>query len=380
MLALAELTAYLLEHGHLDPGSVVDGALTVVDASRRNSNVVVRAEPAVGLFIKQGRPGPVQSRPGWTGSGSLAHEAAVYRLLDTVPRRGRSGGVSAAVPQCLGFDADRQVLILESLPDALDLAGYHSRFNRFPVTAAARVGAVLADLHVRATPAALACPDDFPGRVPWVLGIDRPGLSFYCEMSNGGAELVRMLQSSPGIRTSLAALRAEWRSDSFIHHDLKADNCLLSRATGSGRRSRLAVVDWEFADLGDAGWDIGSVFGDHLARWAGSIPVAGTELPDHFLELAGTPLARIQPAMHAFWAAYRSGRGWSTETAERELIRSARFAGVRLLQTAYERVQGAARVTATVVCLAQLAENVLTRPAEAVEELLGIRDRGAAHE
>ncbi|MFG1960374.1 phosphotransferase family protein [Nonomuraea sp. NPDC049028] len=376
VLALPELTTYLLDRRHVHPEAVVDGGLTIVDASRRNHNVLVSAEPAVGLFVKQGRSDPVQSATGWTGSGSLAHEAAVYSLLDSLPRPSSGGGITGALPRCRGFDADRDLLILESLPDASDLTSYHSRTRRFPATVGTRLGTALADLHERAFHAARRNPADFPGRLPWVLGIDRPGTAFYRAMSNAGLELVRILQSSPELRAALAALRTGWRQDAFVHHDVKWDNCLVLAGGASGRRTRMALVDWEFADLGDACWDTGSVFGSYLGCWLASIPVTGSELPDRYLELAEYPLTRMRPAMRAFWAAYAGARGWDAATADAALIRSARYAGARLLQSAYERAQGAARVSTTVVCLAQLAENVLVRPEEAVEHLLGVPLRG----
>jgi hypothetical protein len=378
MLALSELTAYLLARRHIEPDMVVDGGLTVVDASSRHRNVLVSAEPAVGLFLKQGRSDPVQPSRGWTGSGSIAHEAAVYSLLGSLPRPHGAGGIPAALPRCLGFDAGRDVLVLEALPDALDLASYHARAGRFPVTAGTRLGTALADLHERAAGAARREPGDFPGRIPWVLGIDRPGLKFYQEMSSAGLDLVRIVQSSAGLRAALAALRADWRADAFVHHDVKGENCLMFAAPGARRRTRLALVDWEFADLGDACWDTGSAFAAYLGCWLTSIPVTGGEPPDRYLELAAYPLARMQPAMRAFWTAYTDARGWDPAAADRALLRSARYAGARLLQLASERAHGRARIPATVVCLAQLAENVLSRPGEAAERLLGLSPRGAS--
>jgi hypothetical protein len=191
-------------------------------------------------------------------------------------------------------------------------------------------------------------------------------------MSAGAIELVRMLQSSPELRAALDELRIGWQEDAFIHHDVKWDNCLTLAAGTSGRRTRLVLVDWEFADIGDACWDTGAAFGAYLSCWLTSIPLAGTEAPERYLEIARYPLARMQRAMAAFWAAYTGARGWDPATAARALVRSARYAGARLLQTAYEQAQTGARVSATGVCLAQLAENVLSRPEETIEQLFGI--------
>jgi aminoglycoside phosphotransferase (APT) family kinase protein len=194
-------------------------------------------------------------------------------------------------------------------------------------------------------------------------------------MSNATIGLVRILQSSGPLRAALADLRAGWRADALVHHDVKWDNCLIRAAGKGGRRTRLSLVDWEFSDLGDACWDTGSVFSAYLDCWLTSIPVTGSESPDRYLDLAECPLAGMQPALRAFWAAYVGARGWDAATADAALVRSARYAGARLLQTAVERAQGRARVSANVVCLAQLAENVLVSPEEAVEHLLGVAAR-----
>lgn len=311
VLALPELTAYLLDRRFMHPDAVLDGRLSLADTSRRNHNVLVSAEPGVGLFVKQ-------------GGASLAHEAAVYRLFGALRR---AGVIAAAVPRDVGFDPERGILVLESVPGALDLTAYHTGSGRFPATVGNRLGSALADLHVSATIEARVRQAEFTGRMPWALALDRPGLGFYREMSNGGVELVRMLQSSPRLRAALAELRAEWRSDTFLHHDLKWDNCLMVPAGVSGRRTRLMLVDWEFGDLGDAAWDTGSAFGAYLGCWLGSIPVTGGEEPGRYLDLAAFPLARMRAAMAAFWRSYVAGRGWDAATADAELVRAVRYSG-----------------------------------------------------
>jgi Phosphotransferase enzyme family len=380
VLALSELTGYMLDRQYIHRDAVVVGGLAMVDTSSRHNNVMVSAEPAVGLFIKQGRSDPVQPGAGWAGSGSTAHEAAVYSLLGSLPRQRRSRGTPVMVPRFLGFDPDHGLLVLELLPDAANLISYHARTGRFPVTLGTRLGVALANLHEHATGPALERPSDFSGQMPWALKLDRPGISFYRQMSNACIELVRIVQSSPELRAALAALRAGWRNDAFIHHDIKLDNCVVLPAGASGRHTRLALVDWELGNLGDACWDTGSVFASYLHHWLISFPVTGSEQPDHYLDQARYPLVRMHKAMRAFWAAYAGARGWDAAAADAALTRSVRYAGARLLQTACERAKFLPRMSTVVVCLTQLAENVLARPEEAAEHLLGVPSREGTDE
>ncbi len=365
VLALSELTGYLLDRRHIPAEAVLDGGLVIVDTSSRHCNAMVRADPAVGLFVKQGRPDPVQPVAGWTGSGTTAHEAAVYDLLGALP---------VPVPHFLGFDPEHGLLVLELLPDATNLISYHARTRRFPVTLGTRLGAALAALHDHAT--GPARDGGFHGRPPWALMLDRPGTGFYRQMSQASLELVRIIQSSPPLRAELASLRDGWRDDAFVHDDVKLDNCLVVPAGRTGRHTRLVLVDWELAGLGDACWDTGSVFASYLHHWLISFPVTGSEEPDHYLGQARYPLERMHPAMRAFWTTYCDARGWDAATADDALIRSVRYAGARLLQTACERTKFLPRVSTVVIALTQLAENVLARPGEAAEQLLGVSPRG----
>jgi len=77
----------------------------------------------------------------------------------------------------------------------------------------------------------------------------------------------------------------------------------------------------------------------------------------------------MQPAMRAFWSAYRlaSPRGPA-------LRRTIELAAVRLLQSAVERSQGLAAPSAHVVALVQLAGNMLRDPDDAALSLIGLRE------
>ena len=205
-------------------------------------------------------------------------EAAFYELISSLPGRLR-GGIRAATPRFLGYDEDNDLLLLELLDGTEDLTRYHGRTGRFSLTLAARLGAVLGELHGSAIASAARQAKLFLGRRPWALGLDIPGTSLWRETSSAGIEIVRILQSAGSLRESLRILRMEWCSDSFIHHDLKWDNCIVVPSGSSRRATRLAIIDWEFADFGDACWDVGSVFAAYLGFWLASIPISGRELP-----------------------------------------------------------------------------------------------------
>ena len=69
------------------------------------------------------------------------------------------------------------------------------------------------------------------------------------------------------------------------------------------------------------------------------MPVADPRDPGTLRGRAQIPLRRLRPAVQAFWTAYAAYRPASPEASGEMLRRSLRFAGVRLLVTAFEGAQ-----------------------------------------
>jgi thiamine kinase-like enzyme len=331
MLTRPEVVPYLLRRGLIGAESVVDGDLTIVDASRRNHNFGILRKRGKSYLLKQG-----------TDAGrkeTIANEALVYSSLRLDPY----------LPRLVHYDSDEHVLVLEYLTDARDLHDHQIRTGRFSTRLASSIGRALRALHRKEWR-----DEFFVHQPPWVLSIHRPSLETLCDTSGGNLQVIKIVQQYPEYCELLDALRAEWRTDAFIHFDLKWDHCLVSS-------TRLKIIDWEIAGVGDADWDVGSVFSAYLNSWLLSIPITG-EAPS--LQYARYPLETIQPALRAFWRSY-------AQDNER-LLRAVRYAAARLTQTAYEQLQTASDIVGTAVCALQLGLNILRRPADAARDLLGI--------
>ena len=131
----------------------------------------------------------------------------------------------------------------------------------------------------------------------------------------------------------------------------------------------MLLVDWEFAGAGPAGFDVGTVFAEWLRSWVGSIPIVAPDDPGRLVSRATHPLALMRSAMRSFWAAYHAAR------PEGPTLRGViELAAVRLLQIAVERAQGSGDPAAHVITLLQLADNMLRRPDDAAQTLLGLRE------
>ena len=176
------------------------------------------------------------------------------------------------------------------------------------------------------------------------------------------------LQASPPLCDALRRLATTVADGTLVHGDLRWDNCLAVAARASRRRTRLLLVDWEHCGHGDAAFDVGTVFGEYLRVWVISITIVEPSDPARLLSLAGYPLRQMQPAIHAFWTAYRTANPGCPP-----LRRTIELAAVHLLQSAVEYARGLPSVSAHAGTLVQLADNLLRAPEDAASGLLGLR-------
>ena len=260
------------------------------------------------------------------------------------------------------------------LADAQDFREYHARRGHFSTLLAGAMGKALATIHRLARPEGTNGDNDqvFVVRPPGILSIHRPEPRIFQDISSANVQLIKSVQRSAPFCRGLDELRRGWRTETLIHYDIKWDNCIVFARPASKRTTRMKIVDWEAAGMGDPCWDVGSVFSSYLSFWLLSIPITGESPPDRFLELARYPLESMQPAMRSFWQSYVRGVGLEAATSDEWLLRAVRYAAGRLVQTAYEQMQMSLHLTGNTLCLLQLSLNILQHPQAAMVNLLGI--------
>src|SRR5579884_3509285 len=104
MLTQNDVVPYLMQRKLLSAEAIVDGNLSIVDASRRNRNFKVASEQGPCLLLKQG--------VGAERMATISNEATVYQNLLA------KEGLGRYLPSFYGYDPEEAVLILELLPDA----------------------------------------------------------------------------------------------------------------------------------------------------------------------------------------------------------------------------------------------------------------------
>jgi len=350
MLEQSDIAHYLLSLGLVKPQDVIEEDLSVVDASRRNCVFLVATSDGPTYVVKQATP---------RSARTLAHEAAVLRVLADATE------LAGQVPTVVHHEPEAARLVISTPGGARDWSDHHGT-GRYPRIPPRVLGRALAALH--RLPAD-AVEDPPPGLDPmWGLSLPEPSRALLLDLSAGAQDLVARLQASEAVCDRLRELRDAGSDGALMHGDVRWENCLAVAPRGSRRRTRLLLVDWELAGPGAAGYDVGTVIAEYLRSWVGSIPIVEPADPGRLVARAGHPLRRMQPAMHAFWSAYRLAN-----PRPPELRRVVELAAVRLLQAAVERAQDLATPSAHVITLVQLADNMLRRPDQAALGLLGLR-------
>lgn len=356
LLSTQNAAFYLMERGFLPPAAVVDGDVMTVEASRRNKNLKVLRAEGPSLFLKQAGQWDPQS------VGTLRVEAAVYQLAAP---EAPFAALRPLLPRFHGFDPDRTVLVLEALPGAESLHARQLRENGLSPALGRALGAALGTVH-RELPAGraaeLAPPGTFRAQPPWILSAAEMAGQPMHGMSAAGLQLFQVIQRYPEFPPLLAGLRAGWQVESLIHGDVKWDNFLVLPDGG------IRLVDWELADFGDPSWDAGSVLQGFLTSWISSIQAP----PDGASDFARLPLARLRPAIRAFWHAYIETLGVDAAEADRRLDRAVRYGAARMVQTAYEFTQFSQEIAGPAVWLLQASLNLLKDPRRGTVELFAL--------
>ncbi|MCG8461761.1 MAG: phosphotransferase, partial [Holophagales bacterium] len=362
ILTASNLLHHLLERGLIDVAPMLLGDVRILEMPRRHRNFMVSLRGGAGWFVKQAQSWDPQTL------GCLQREGTCGWLAEHDPAFGPLHG---KLPSFLDYDPVRQVLVTELIAGAETLNEHHLRHGMFPIRLGAELGRLLGELHTHVKlPAGSRLEAVFPGDLPRILELQRGSLPAFLTFGEATSELVGRIVRDPVLTLGFEQMAADWRRDVLIHGDLKLDNCLLVPSEiRSGHELRL--IDWELADLGDAGWDVGSVFQTYLAAWIFSQPVPAVGSRE-LVGFRGPPIERMQPLLHAFWAHYCGVRGFARSERERQLHRSLRLAAARMAQTAFETTVATRHLGVHAWALLGLGRYILADTDTVISDLLGL--------
>ena len=367
----ANIVQHLIERGLITYESAVDGDLALLSGSSNHKHSRVMRNHSPGFFIKQiqrWEEAPIMT---------LQREAACYRLGHY---NEDFASLTPLLPKYYDFDPVRHTLVIELLSGGESVSEFCLREGANPPGLGSKLGTVLADYHKNAgadmkKAGGAAALDKM---MPWTLMIHRqPGQT--TNFNDHSKNVLAFIQGNPQLCAALDALQAGWRTDSFIHGDLKWDNFIIIPQQESSEYD-LKIVDWELAGFGDACWDVGSVFHSCIIYPIIAMQAVTEQLPANLPGLMRYCSADGRDALRDFWVAYVVGAQLDQSGAGDCVIRSMQHCAARMLQTSFELTEVLKGpvdkyfqdiIVAKSFCLAQVAGDILQNPMAALGHIFG---------
>jgi thiamine kinase-like enzyme len=364
-ITIDNVVPYLLHRGFLDTESIVNNHLKIVDVSKKNRNLKVIRNSGMSYLLKQ------PNLTSHNGRISIRREARLYSLSEEEYK-----SICASIPHILKFEPRLDLLITELIKNAkpLNECIYDDLTSEYSNVLAATLGRVMATYHRAFTNHQHSHMLSFlPKTLPSSFYMLHPGPKMLSQLNPASLKLFKLIQKHSKVSDLFKSLVDNWRVQTLIHGDIRWDNMLLLSSNNHNQSIQIKLVDWEFADLGDAAWDVGSVFHEFITFWMYSLHIKGTETIEQLLTQSQLPLSQIQTAVRVFWQAYTTVSEIDDLEANELLYRSTKYCAVRLLQTVYEASYGDEIYLSNIsLYLIQLSTNILNDVDSAITYLLGI--------
>lgn len=353
-LTPTSLIPWLTGRGLISSQAIVRGDLQIAELERNNRCFKVISRQGPSYFVKQ-----VRELDESTVSG-LRREAQVYQLAAADPQ---FAALRKLLPKFAGFDERRHCVMVEFLLDSINAHQYHNRIGHYPPEFGRGLAETLATFHSdlgRQFAAEMGC-ERFPGKPPWILSFHRDQGDG--RLSPANQQLLQFLQDDSELQRILDQLLAGWRLDGLIHRDLKWNNVLVPSDTTAS--IDLRIIDWEMADNGDWCWDAGMAIQNWWSFQALAAPEGTPVDAEPFLQ-SSDGLAAIRPAVHEFWSTWNSRTDLQAQNGQPLIEKCVLYTAARILQTAYELLHGATKMSDRAMRLLCLSQHVLKHPDEAV--------------
>jgi serine/threonine protein kinase len=216
--------------------------------------------------------------------------------------------------------------------------------------------------------------------LPFAFGINKPEPKLLSYIRPGGIKYIQNIQSNEDIMSIWNSISKMWEMNSIIHGDIKLDNFLVieNPDNNSIDSQTVKIIDWEMVQYGDFAWDIAGVFQDFIFWWAISMPNENSA--EEMVKKAAFPIHKLQPGIVKFWESYNNNSISEEQQREKLLSKVVHFAGLRVLQTAYEISSKFDEIPPIAEVLLGIGKSILRKPEEAAIHLFGIHNKNNQHE
>lgn len=265
--------------------------------SGRNTNIAVRTDAGIDLFVKLVDPDPSNT--------GFAHTMK----FEEFARINREQMQSAGVPTLLASSPEHGILVYELVRDARTLAELFDDRDIDPARFDA-VGRQLAVFH--SVSGGTDSIPTAPHRFPPLGSLRALPLEYWTRCSAAELEAWSLMQADEQLVAALDDLRRQEAKvpQRPVHGDMRLDQVLLDAHA-------VYLTDFEDFRLGDPARDIGALLGDLTYRavlsiikdWSGDFALDADLTHEAILDRGTDALEAQRPVFTAFWNGYRAVTG-----------------------------------------------------------------------
>jgi thiamine kinase-like enzyme len=278
------------------------------------------------------------------------------------------------MPEVVDFDRDNAIVVIKYYSDCQDLDDFYRERQVFPESVATALGESLAAIHSRTFNSDidhqflqqnLIVPQKF---LPEIGKLSPNIFGIFCE---DGIEFFRLYQRHDSLKESILQLHELWHSCCLCHGDLKLDNILIRLQPQKSSQNLIRFIDWEKYCWGDPTYDLAMIIESYLKIWLESLLISPAIDINTSLQLANTPLEKIQPSLRALITSYLTNFTQVIADSPKFCQRLMQLTGYITINKIIQNLESHYPFDNRAICTLQVAKTLLCRPQEAFSFVFG---------
>lgn len=359
--------SYLEDFGY----QAVESKSDIELLSAKNFNLLATLDDRLKLLVKQER----HNNEG-KAAGEFLGEWQVHGLVQDFPDLEHWQRYLSSI---LHFDRENSILVFEYLQDYRDLMEFYLKENTYPESIAQKLGTVLSTIHSdtyqrQAYQEAISKQQSQP-KISIVQrlvnSLEKITPEIFGAVPDDGLKFYALYQLYDSLGRSISELNDAFTADCLTHNDLKLNNILVHHSWELPESGIIRLIDWERSAWGDPAFDLGMVIGSYLQIWLNSLVVSKSLSIEESLNLAMTPLDRVQPSIAALTRAYLAGFPQIIIDRPDFIQRAVQFAGLAVIQGILAEIEYQKTLGNSGIAQLQVSKSLLCRPTQSMPTVFG---------
>jgi len=339
--------------------------------SAKNFNLLITLPDGRQLLVKQER----HNLEGNT-AGEFKSEWRIQEWLKKFPEQKQ---LSSFLPELLHFDAENSIAVFRYLDNYRDVMDFYTKESNFPTEIPRAIGKLLAEIHrntyAQESHRQFFIQDDhnqLDYQVPRLIKrLEKIKPEIFGSIPDDGIKFFILYQKYDSLGQAIAELGQAFTPSCLTHNDVKLNNILLHTDWQKTEESKIRLIDWERNSWGDPAFDLGTVIGNYIQIWLGSLMISKSLSIEESLNLAITPLEKVQPSIAALTKSYLETFPEILEDRPDFLKRIVQFTGFVLIQQIQAMIQYQKSFGNTGIVMLQVAKALLSRPERSMPTVFG---------